>query len=1373
MRKRTIALFIFLGLVTLFTASFFAFVHSRYFAKELQKVVREQLPHQLGIDAAFSDLGVLFFPPGISINDPSVTFREGNSLKLPPGNQVKARKIELTFQVFQLFAGEITVNAVNIVGADINLILDRQFFESPPKGAEKKVSRAEDLQSKRKAFQSFVKLNFRSVNLLDSALHLNIAESGARPRLDIQLKAKELTVAKSMFDFVPSFEIFLDLENIVAEVGEKEKKYLIPLDRLKTSLELQLEVLKIRDFSAQMDNSFFSSTGVLMGNFLDLKGVRTDLNFGIRTKLQDFGVLKDFLEKQPLVREWVKDTGLKLRNSLHGDFESQGRVRFDVARISETLGGQAEVRCNECKFLNWEVANFKTSLEMKNISQLQIQSLTADLGAEGKLGKIELSPTGINLNTFEVQQSKLKLTNLRVPEILGPLGKSLKTLHLDASGEVPFFGDKNAFHFAPHLKVHEFRLGTLLELKDIPVRGTAHLNSDGIVFQTVKVELPENNTALTLNGPITKEGLNLDVRGPLDLRVLKKLAGVDIQGQGNVIWSIKGPTSDLKLSFDLDLRNAVYLNLNLGRARGKVIWNDKNNLLEIADMHIAQGALTAVGNGHLDLAQGKDDVEINIDVTTGTFEDSAVLLKYYLGLAAPWYPVNEVSGSIKGPVQVRGKLDPKLLSVEGDFTSGTFQVMGEIFHSATYHAGYRKGGFVADNVEVVKRSGRAKGFLHYTPEGILSFDAKSANLNLNDIDLVTNLKLSYSAPLSFQTKGEGKIGELKSETTIEIGAGYIRSLAVAPSNLFLKTNNGDWSAEGQLFQNQATLKYNSAKDAGKFKLTAQNLDLRAFLLVLNSDLLSDPAFAGKISGSFQSDFPVVKGLDIWHRTTGRFTLNEFWLAKTGRRFRNAQPWDASINNGQFHFENWQLTSEDGVLTLNGTADQKNIDLKALGQVPLGLLEFVNPVFSRVNGAMDFNAHLFGAPQNLGFDCHGKAEGAQLRLSIIEQTFEDTKFLLKCKNNEVTLSDASSKIGGGQIGVQGQAKIYTFKAPDLSFLVDLMNPKFQIYPFAYLRSSGRISIKGTTLPYNVSGSLNIAEALITQQFGGGSGAQVRTSQFLPEMNSALSREIRLFDLNLDAVAEKGILIRNSLVDTEAKCRVTLMGRPEYPRIYGNVDLLHGRLFFKDSVFQVQNAKFNFSHPSVIDPEIDLSANTEVKGYKLSLFVTGRGSNPKLSFRSQPQLSQEDIVNLLTLGVTSSNYNALRSKDRDAYTGNEAYGLLFNQSEINKGLKDRFGVRVGVDQAINNNNMESIFRPSNDPSVNVAPRVYVQKEIVKNLNAKVGSTVGVGDTRQQDLNLEYRLGRNTSVLGVYEDQRGATPRNSRTSLGVDLKFRWNFK
>jgi hypothetical protein len=221
-------------------------------------------------------------------------------------------------------------------------------------------------------------------------------------------------------------------------------------------------------------------------------------------------------------------------------------------------------------------------------------------------------------------------------------------------------------------------------------------------------------------------------------------------------------------------------------------------------------------------------------------------------------------------------------------------------------------------------------------------------------------------------------------------------------------------------------------------------------------------------------------------------------------------------------------------------------------------------------------------------------------------------------------------------------------------------------------------------------------------------------------------------------------------------------------------VHGRLLFKDNYFQVQSANVRFSNPAALDPEFDFSGQTEMKGYKISVLANGSVSDYRIDFQSQPPLSQGDIVNLLTFGITSSEYQNVARENRNAYSRDEMYNLLFNQSGINRGLQEKLGLKVRVDQS-QATAPENAFRRSNsaDAPETVAPKVVVQTQIMKNLTATVGSTVGVGDNQERSAGLELGVTKDVSLIGIYEDQRGAQTKETKSSVGADLKFKVRFK
>jgi hypothetical protein len=115
------------------------------------------------------------------------------------------------------------------------------------------------------------------------------------------------------------------------------------------------------------------------------------------------------------------------------------------------------------------------------------------------------------------------------------------------------------------------------------------------------------------------------------------------------------------------------------------------------------------------------------------------------------------------------------------------------------------------------------------------------------------------------------------------------------------------------------------------------------------------------------------------------------------------------------------------------------------------------------------------------------------------------------------------------------------------------------------------------------------------------------------------------------------------------------------------------------------------------------------------------------------------------------------------------ILLEQLQLNQNLQSK-GLKVGVAPAVADSEA-NIIRPT-EPGA-AAPKVFVQTQIMKNLDAAFGGTVGASQGQSVDARLEYRLGRKASVSAVYEQAPGLDPSDVRNSYGADLKFRWGFK
>ncbi|MGE4231950.1 MAG: translocation/assembly module TamB domain-containing protein [Bacteriovoracia bacterium] len=1359
--NRQRGLLTFIGTNLIVVGVLLLFLQSKYFATVLTRLAKKYTPADIGVEAKFEELSIKMFPPAIMLKKPALSFKEKNPLGLPIGTDINANSIQVSFQGLQMLAGIFKVNAFIVDGANFKLELDDEFFRKKEKAPKKKGF-----------FQlsSSSQINFRSITLLNSKVDITLRRKGWDGAVHVKADANELTVSQStvgLASLEAALDLALDFQNADIQTPFLSKT----IEKLQLSAGVSFNGISLRNFSLQSGELTINSNGSVHGNLLNPTELQSQFNLMLR------GELSEWLQPE-LFGKYLK---LPDKDVPKGQLLLEGFFTGDLLRFEKTVSAKARIQLENAQYKGWALKNVNVRGGLKD-GVLVVDKATVSI-ADGMLEVSQLS-----YSFFAQSQKTQMLVNLDkidLRKVLGPLVEKVYPLHLIASGKIEseIVLDKD-WHVGGEvdLQINDFSLDNqhpkkprpykrILGVKEVFVKGGFDLDSSEIIFDNAVVSIEK--TRLLVNGGVDFEkGLGIDAKGNIRLEEIGKLADIEIAGEGDLHWTITGKAPHIFLNFEPELSNASYLNLNLGDVRGKIVWDDHVDTLRFQSLVAKQGRTELTANGTVNLGK-EEDVALDIKMPKGTITDVANLLQNFIRDKVDWYPW-ELTGGISGPVKVVGKTDTSLLSIEGDFILENVELWGESFRAVKVHGGFRKGGFVAENIVAQKKNGLLKGEVILSPDDLMHFKVRSEGLTTGDLDTLSRFEIPYRAPISISVDGNGKFGEVKSNWNFQIGDGSVRQHFVQSSELKIETEKGTLRAEGSIFGRQATgtLECDSSKESScALTGSANELDFKPILFAINTGLIDDQTVHTAVTGNFSVRFPAKNPV----LANGSVSLAKYKLERAGFQLLLQKPVLIELRNGDYDLSQITFSGPDSHLEISGSVHKGKIAQRIKGQINLKILELMIQDFQKVKGFADVDVVFSGSVDDPRAHGNLSAGDVDVLLKVTEQPLEDIRFNGVIRDNLIEFPSVHSKFAGGAISGSGRVVLSSKGVPDLKFKFDLNNSKIKVYPVTYARTSGTIAVEGDELPYLVKGKATIHEALVQEEFGGGNLKTLKTSKFLPTKKKGGVKSFQLFEMDLSLTADRNIFVRNSLFDAELKGNLVLSNDPKTPRLLGNVYVLQGKILFKESTFNVQTGTLKFVNPSVIDPEIDLTAQTETKGYKVFVVAQGKSSDPRIQFESQPQLTQQDIVSLLTLGVTSSDIQSISRTNRGAVTRDEMYGLIFSQSGLNKGLQEKLGVRVSVDQA-QPFAPDSAFRArgsGGNLTETTSPKVVLQKSITKDLKASVGSTIGVGGNREQNVGLEYNLGKRWSVLGVYEDQRGPQPNNSRTSVGADLKYRLRFK
>ena len=82
---------------------------------------------------------------------------------------------------------------------------------------------------------------------------------------------------------------------------------------------------------------------------------------------------------------------------------------------------------------------------------------------------------------------------------------------------------------------------------------------------------------------------------------------------------------------------------------------------------------------------------------------------------------------------------------------------------------------------------------------------------------------------------------------------------------------------------------------------------------------------------------------------------------------------------------------------------------------------------------------------------------------------------------------------------------------------------------------------------------------------------------------------------------------------------------------NVQNLTATLPF--SKLTISDGNVNFTPDQPLNPVLNLNGTSTIRNYLVTVFITGRANDPKITFSSDPPLAQEQIVSLLATGATT--------------------------------------------------------------------------------------------------------------------------------------------
>jgi len=127
------------------------------------------------------------------------------------------------------------------------------------------------------------------------------------------------------------------------------------------------------------------------------------------------------------------------------------------------------------------------------------------------------------------------------------------------------------------------------------------------------------------------------------------------------------------------------------------------------------------------------------------------------------------------------------------------------------------------------------------------------------------------------------------------------------------------------------------------------------------------------------------------------------------------------------------------------------------------------------------------------------------------------------------------------------------------------------------------------------------------------------------------------LDMD-LAGGGLQVRGLGIRSTWTTDIHVGGVADSPAFTGRADLVRGNYDFAGRTFRLERGIIRFRGESPPNPLLDIRAEAQVQGLDATVLVQGTGLKPEISFASNPQLPQDELLSRILFGTSITNLSA---------------------------------------------------------------------------------------------------------------------------------------
>lgn len=1014
--------------------------------------------------------------------------------------------------------------------------------------------------------------------------------------------------------------------------------------------------------------------------------------------------------------------------------------KVSLSRIVAQIFGGA-VR-GEVQVTNWNVPErIRKARPQKGVANLQLSGLEVNRVAAA------VTEPGVPLR-------KLELVGAASGQIraswVGPPQKTLAAINLDVAAppnpapqEVPLSGELRATYHgdARTLDVAALSLAT----RAIRVNATGQLGSDKAQAKLSinATDLHELRPALAAFSPGTRIPVVLEGRGSFNGSVSGKLTALTTRGR------LELGNFDTELA-PLQWPGRLATREQRGPQLQRVHWDaliadvtQSPSSLTLQNGSLRRGKATAAFSGAVSLQHGLLEENSSVINLTLHVQDAPVEeLQPLLGLKYP------VTGVLVADLRLSGT--PANPRAAGNVQINKLTAYGEpfrIFRSKAQLAGKE---IQLSEVFLAHNGARLTGSFGYNfAAGYSQFDLTGDNIDLAAMHLLDLPRLAMAGKAAFHIMGSGNEASPVLNGELNLTDLVLNHETVGSMRITAETRGADLLLQGRSRFEGSTLSVDGDIQLrgdwpGRMQLKFAQLDFDPLIRAYFQGQITGHS---SIAGTIDIHGPFRRPRDLV--ITG--VADQLSAELEHIRLQNDGPVHFSMDTEFARLDQFHLVGENTDAYLQGglrLSSDHTIDLRSRGRVDLRLLQGYNPNIIAY-GPANFTVNVGGTMARPQMSGRVDLVNAGISLLDLPNGLSNINGTLVFVQDRVQIEKLTARTGGGELNVGG------FLAYRSGLYFDLTatgkDVRLRYPPGVSASADASLRYTGSAKASLLSGDVTVTRFGMNPNFDFANYlTQSKKAPALSTLNPFLDN-LRL-DVHITSTPE--LRVETSLAKLSGDLDLRVRGTAARPALLGRVNIAEGDIFFQGTKYRLERGDITFSNPVTIEPVINMEMSARVQDYDITIGLHGTvaaGKNLSMTYRSDPPLSNADIIALLAFGRTRSQglYSAAQPGQAGSDTASASNAIL--GEALNATFSDRvqrlFGAsRVKIDP--------QFIGSENNPSA----RVTIEQTI--NNNITLTYVTSLTQSAETVVQVEYAINRNVSIVAV-RDQNGV--------LGFDVRIR----